>query len=78
MCFTTASLPTPPCVFPGAFLGLSFGEEGVVPIQVSSLRDQLSLLVQVVFTIQVSEDEMILQSTSLFQAIFQSPREHLT
>lgn len=50
----------------GAFLDLSFGEEGIVPIQVSSLRDRSSLLVQVVFTIQVSEDEMILQSTSLF------------
>ncbi len=77
MCFTAASLLTPPFVFSSPLIGLSFGEEDVVPIQVSSLRDRSSSLMKVVLNVHVSKDGMMLQPTSLFRATFQSSCKHL-
>lgn len=66
VCFTAASLLTLLCTLLGPLIGLSFSKEGIVPVQVSSLRDRSSPLKEVILNIQVSEDEMMLQSMSLF------------
>ncbi len=77
MCFTAASLPTPPFMFFSPLISLSFDEEGVISIQVSSLRDRSSSLMKVVLNVHVSKDGMMLQPTSLFRATFQSSCKHL-
>ena len=49
---------------------LSLSKEGDVIVQVSHLRDGSSSLVKVIFYIQMTKDEMMMQPTNLFQVTF--------
>jgi len=77
MSLVAVALSTLACMFVEPLFGLSFGKEAGVAVQISHLRDRSPPLVKVVFHIQMAEDEMMMQSTNLFRATFQSPCEYL-
>jgi len=77
MCLVAVAFSTLACLFMDPLFSLSFGKEAGIAVQVSYLRDRSLPLVKVVFHIQVAEDEMMMQSTDLFRATFQSLCEYL-
>ena len=63
------------CLLVGPLFGLSFGKEAGEVIETPYLRDRSLPLVKVVSSIQIEENEIIMQSTDLFRATL---RESLT
>ena len=56
------------CLLVGPLFGLSFGKEAGEVIKIPYLRDRSLSLVKVVSSIQVVENEIIMQSIDLFRA----------
>ena len=75
MCFIAVVFSTLACLLVGPLFGLSFGKEAGDVIKIPYLRDRSLRIWKVVSSIQVVENEIIMQSTDLFRA---SLREYLT
>ena len=75
VCLIAVVFSTSACLLVGPLFGLSFGKEAGEVIKIPYLRDRSLPLVKVVSSIQVVENEIIMQSTDLFRAIL---GEHLT
>ena len=68
VCFIAVAFSTLACLLVGPLSGLSFGKEAGEVIKIPHLRDRSLPLVKVVSSIQVVENEIIMQSIDLFRA----------
>lgn len=78
VCLIAVASSTLAYLLVGPLFGLSFSKEADEVVEIPHLHDRSLLLVKVIFSIQIAENEEVMQSTDLFQATFQSPREYLT
>lgn len=77
VCLVAVAFSTLAYIFVDSLFNLSFDKEADIVVQISHLRNRSSLLIKIVFYIQITKNKIIMQSTSLFRAIFQSLYKYL-